>query len=99
MVSSLKHKIASNLFSAQANPQLLVFRKEGDKYIIESTFTGLQIIISKECVDFVIDEQCICIKVSDDIYKFVGIMYVMYRILPLAIFIKRIIKRLVSILK
>lgn len=99
MVSSLKHKVASNLFSAQINPQFLVFRKEGDKYIIESTTTGLQVIISKECVDFVIDDQTLCIKVSDDIYKFVGTMYIIYRILPFALFIKRIIKRLVSILK
>lgn len=98
MLQSMKYSIVAKLFAAQDSP-FVVFRKEGDKYVLEVTDANLKVVVSHDCVDFFIDTEALCVKTKPDVYKFVATMYVLYKVLPFAFLLKRVIKKLIGVLK
>lgn len=98
MVSSLKNRIVVKLVQSKLNPSGIKFEKDGEKYVLTFTALNLRVIISKECIDFFVENESVCLKVSDEVYRFVSIMYVLYKILPFAFALKRVIDRLLLIL-
>ncbi|MEM5877960.1 MAG: hypothetical protein QXF12_03695 [Candidatus Aenigmatarchaeota archaeon] len=99
MLASTKYRISSKLLFAFSNPDFIEFKKDGDKYILDVPVVGMKVIISKECVDFVINEETFCVKVDDEVYKIVKTAYIIYKILPLTMFVKKAIKALINALK
>lgn len=98
MLSSMKHSIAAKLFAAQDSP-FLVFRREGDKYVLELSDANLKVVVSQNCVDFFVGNEVLCVKTKPDVYKFVATMYIVYKVLPFAFVIRRIVKKLIGVLK
>lgn len=99
MLASTKYRISSKLLFAFSNPDFIEFRKEGDKYILDIKVVDMKVIVSKECVDFVVNNETICIKTDDEVYKIVKTAYIIYKLLPLTIFIRKAIKALINVLK
>lgn len=99
MQRSLKHSIASKLVFASSKPEFVDFRREGDKYILEVKAVDFKVVVSKECVDFTIQDEVVCVKTGEEVYRIVRVAYIAYKLIPLGMFIKRVVKVLISILK